>query len=125
MTFNEEGNVKATVYDEDKGPLTVESGKAFWKDAVEGTYQSYKRSEPLPDNSGNALKKVVHKNYNDIVNDPTKDVLVEFYCAMVRTLPSSLSYPRQGRGVSSEELHPRPVANGRYEQCFAGPPQRS
>jgi protein disulfide isomerase family A protein 3 len=43
-----------------------------------GKLEAYLKSEPLPDNSG-ALKVAVAKNFDEVVNDPERDVLIEFY----------------------------------------------
>jgi protein disulfide isomerase family A protein 3 len=37
------------------------------------------KSEPIPDNTEEAVKVAVAKNFDELVNDPTKDVLIEFY----------------------------------------------
>lgn len=37
------------------------------------------KSEEIPEETGEAVKVVVGKSFNQIVNDPTKDVLVKYY----------------------------------------------
>jgi len=37
------------------------------------------KSEPIPENNDAPVKVLVAKNFDQIVNDPTRDVLVEFY----------------------------------------------
>jgi len=52
---------------------------AFIASALEGTYISYRKSEPIPDNNDGPVTVVVGKTFDNIVLDQTKDVLVEFY----------------------------------------------
>jgi len=44
-----------------------------------GELEPYLKSEDIPEPNDQPVKVVVAKNFNGIVNDPTKDVLVEFY----------------------------------------------
>lgn len=37
------------------------------------------KSEPLPASNNEPVKVLVGRNFDEIVNDPTKDVLIEFY----------------------------------------------
>ena len=46
---------------------------------MDGSIKRHLKSEEVPDNSDNAVKVIVGKNFNDIVLDPTKNVFVEFY----------------------------------------------
>jgi len=57
----------------------VETLKNFIEKSIAGTYSSNKKSEPIPESNDGPVKVVVGKNFNDIVLDETKDVLVEFY----------------------------------------------
>lgn len=71
---------KSAIWDEDsEGPMTVESLKKFAEATSKGTYQSYIKSEPLPENNDGPVKVLVGKNFEDIVFQKDKDVLVEFY----------------------------------------------
>lgn len=59
--------------------LTTE-GIQKWVDSfLEGTLQPTIKSEEIPETNDGPVKVVVAKSYDQIVNDPTKDVLVEFY----------------------------------------------
>jgi len=52
--------------------------ETFVRDFMAGKLEAYLKSEPLPDNSG-PLKVAVAKNFDEVVNDPERDVLIEFY----------------------------------------------
>jgi protein disulfide isomerase family A protein 3 len=53
--------------------------RAFANDFVAGKVEKYLKSEPIPDNSANDVKVVVGKNFEEIVYDTSKDVLLEAY----------------------------------------------
>lgn len=65
-------------YDQDK-EITFEAIKAFVDDFVAGKIEPSIKSEPIPETQEGPVTVVVAKNYNDIVLDDTKDVLIEFY----------------------------------------------
>jgi len=44
-----------------------------------GNLEPYLKSEPVPDNSASAVKVAVAKNFDELVTNSEKDVLVEFY----------------------------------------------
>lgn len=58
--------------------FTYELLEEFARKVVNGDLESYIKSEPIPEQTGD-VKIVVGKNFEDIVNDNTKDVLIEFY----------------------------------------------
>jgi len=70
---------KFTIYNEEGDALTAETAIAFTNQALEGTYASYKKSEPIPAANDDAVKVIVGKTFQDIVFDKEKDVFVEFY----------------------------------------------
>merc|ERR1719232_1525184 len=57
----------------------MDTFKAFLDDFNAGKLEAYMKSEPLPDNSGNGVKVAVAKNFDELVSNSEKDVLVEFY----------------------------------------------
>jgi protein disulfide isomerase family A protein 3 len=63
----------------EEDPFTEEGFKAWLAKLVAGTAEGWKQSEPLPASNDGPVKVVVHRNFDSIVMDPTKDVLVEFY----------------------------------------------
>ena len=58
---------------------SVENVEKFVRDLVQGALEPYLKSEPIPESNNEPVKVVVAKNFDEIVNDPTKDVLIEFY----------------------------------------------
>ncbi|XP_034444883.1 protein disulfide-isomerase A3 [Hippoglossus hippoglossus] len=79
----------------DKFVMTEEfsrDGKAlqsFLQDYFDGTMKRYLKSEPIPENNDGPVKVLVAENFDDIVNDDSKDVLIEFYapwCGHCKTL---------------------------------------
>ncbi|KAH8910891.1 protein disulfide-isomerase precursor [Coniochaeta sp. PMI_546] len=65
-------------FDQDK-EITPEAIKAFVEEFVSGKMEPSVKSEPIPETQEGPVITVVAKNYNDIVLDDTKDVLIEFY----------------------------------------------
>lgn len=59
--------------------LTKENLINWAKDIVEGREKPFMRSDPVPETNDEPVKVIVGKNFEDIVMDETKDVLVEFY----------------------------------------------
>merc|ERR1719232_1001971 len=57
----------------------MDTFKAFLDDFKAGKLEACMKSEPLPDNSGNGVKVAVGKNFDELVTNSTKDVLIEFY----------------------------------------------
>uniref|UniRef100_A0A8C7DCP1 Protein disulfide-isomerase n=1 Tax=Oncorhynchus kisutch TaxID=8019 RepID=A0A8C7DCP1_ONCKI len=57
-------------------------GKAlerFLQDYFDGKLKRYLKSEPIPENNDGPVKTVVAENFDAIVNEEDKDVLIEFY----------------------------------------------
>ena len=51
----------------------------FARDLAAGKLEVYLKSEPLPPTNDEPVKIVVAKNFEEIVNDADRDVLIEFY----------------------------------------------
>ncbi|KPP78309.1 hypothetical protein Z043_102197 [Scleropages formosus] len=49
------------------------------EDYFAGKLKRFLKSEPRPENNNGPVKVVVAETFEEIVNDPTKDVLIEFY----------------------------------------------
>jgi len=69
-------NQKNYVFEEAFNPANVEK---FLEDFTDGKLSPHVRSEKIPAKEEGAVKTVVGKTFDNIVNDPTKDVLIEFY----------------------------------------------
>ncbi|XP_033120554.1 protein disulfide-isomerase A3-like [Anneissia japonica] len=52
---------------------------AFITAFFDGKLEQYLKSEPIPEDDEGPVKVVVAKNFDKVVNDDTKDVLIEFY----------------------------------------------
>ncbi|KAK4186148.1 putative disulfide-isomerase precursor [Podospora australis] len=65
-------------FDQEK-EITLEAVKEFVDSFVSGKVEPSIKSEPIPEKQEGPVTVVVAKNYNDIVLDDTKDVLIEFY----------------------------------------------
>jgi len=59
--------------------MTKDDITAFVDGVLDGSIERHLKSEDIPDNSENAVKVVVGKNFDEVVLDTTKNVLVEFY----------------------------------------------
>jgi protein disulfide-isomerase A1 len=70
---------KLTIYDEEGTALSFKSAVDFVTQTLEDKYQSYRKSEPIPENNDGPVKIIVGKNFEEIVRDKNKDVFVEFY----------------------------------------------
>jgi protein disulfide isomerase family A protein 3 len=59
--------------------FSMETFESFVNDFLDGKLEAYLKSEPVPASQDEPVKVVVAKNFEDIVNDESKDVLIEFY----------------------------------------------
>jgi len=59
--------------------FSVEALEKFANDVLDGKLEPYLKSEPIPTDTDEKVQVVVAKQFNEIVNDATKDVLIEFY----------------------------------------------
>jgi len=76
---NKGANPSFTIWNEETNTeVNADNLKAFVEGARDGTYESYVKSEPLPENNDGPVTVLVGKNFDQIVYDK-KDVLVEFY----------------------------------------------
>mmetsp|Transcript_16559 Transcript_16559/g.39398 ORF Transcript_16559/g.39398 Transcript_16559/m.39398 type:complete len:201 (+) Transcript_16559:908-1510(+) len=66
-------------YSHPDGTPSVASLKTFADDFLADKLEVYIKSEPVPENQGPGVQVIVGKNFQEIVMNSEKDVLVEFY----------------------------------------------
>ncbi|XP_076444268.1 protein disulfide-isomerase A3-like [Babylonia areolata] len=59
--------------------FSIENFDKFVRAVLNQEVDPYIKSEPVPSASDHPVKKVVGRTFNSVVNDKTKDVLIEFY----------------------------------------------
>ncbi|XP_005100751.1 protein disulfide-isomerase A3 isoform X2 [Aplysia californica] len=61
--------------------FSMDSFEQFVRDVLAGKVEAYMKSEPIPEDNDTPgkVKVVVGKNFDEIVNNEDKDVLIEFY----------------------------------------------
>merc|ERR1712152_66432 len=76
----------------------------FLKDYEAGKIEPHLKSEPVPETQG-AVKVAVAKNFDELVTQNTKDVLIEFYapwCGHCKKLVPT--YDELGEKMADEEV---------------------
>lgn len=58
--------------------FSYEALENFARRLAQGVVEPYLKSQPVPEQTAD-VKVVVAKNFDEIVNDKSKDVLIEFY----------------------------------------------
>jgi len=71
-------NTKGQVYKMNE-KFSVDTLQKFVNEFKEGKLKAYIKSEPVPESNDGPVKVVVGETFDQIVNDPSKDVLIEFY----------------------------------------------
>ena len=103
-------------YDQSKKLTAKDVGK-FVDDFVAGTIKPSIKSEPIPEKQEGDVQVVVAHNYQDVVIDNEKDVLLEFYapwCGHCKAYVSPLSQ-NQKHSVSNKS----PSLAPKYEELAA------
>jgi len=59
--------------------FSAEAVQQFFADYFEGNVEKHVRSEDEPDDNTGPVKVITGKNFDKLVNDPEKDVMIEFY----------------------------------------------
>jgi hypothetical protein len=59
--------------------FSVETFESFLKKLMAGELESFLKSEPIPDGTEGGVTIAVGKNFDDVVFNSGKDVLIEFY----------------------------------------------
>lgn len=108
------------------GEITLEKIKAFGEDFLEDKLKPFYKSDPVPETNDGDVKIVVGDNFDEIVLDESKDVLLEIYapwCGHCQSLePTYNKLAKHLRGVNSLVIakmdgttneHPRAKVIGR------------
>lgn len=107
------------------GELTVSSIKSFGEKFLEDNLKPFYKSDPVPENNDGDVKIVVGNNFDEIVLDESKDVLLEIYapwCGHCQSLePIYNKLGKHLRGIDSLVIakmdgttneHPRAKSDG-------------
>ncbi|XP_021746256.1 protein disulfide isomerase-like 1-4 [Chenopodium quinoa] len=107
------------------GEVTLDKLKAFAQGFVDDTLKPFYKSEPIPETNDGDVKIVVGNNFDEIVLDESKDVLLEIYapwCGHCQSLePIYNKLARHLRGIDSIVIakmdgttneHPRAKSDG-------------
>ncbi|KAL6203030.1 hypothetical protein ACLB2K_026734 [Fragaria x ananassa] len=118
------GNDDARKFILDK-EVTLANIKAFGEDFLEDKLKAFYKSDPIPETNDGDVKIVVGNNFDDIVLDESKDVLLEIYapwCGHCQSLePTYNKLAKHLRGIESIVIakmdgttneHPRAKADG-------------
>ncbi|XP_059666070.1 protein disulfide isomerase-like 1-4 [Cornus florida] len=107
------------------GELTLSSIKSFGENFLEDKLKPFYKSDPIPEKNDGDVKVVVGNNFDEIVLDESKDVLLEIYapwCGHCQSLePIYNKLAKHVRGIDSLVIakmdgttneHPRAKADG-------------
>lgn len=108
-----------------EGELTLENIKVFGENFLEDKLKPFMKSDPVPETNDGDVKIVVGNNFDEIVLDESKDVLLEIYapwCGHCQTLePIYNRLAKHLRGIESLVIakmdgttneHPRAKSDG-------------
>jgi len=62
-----------------EGEFSIEAFEKFVQDFLNGDLKPYLKSEEVPENQDGPVKVAVAKNFDELVTNSKKDVLIEFY----------------------------------------------
>lgn len=89
-----------------KEEFSVENLSAFAHDLDEGALEPYVKSEPIPEKNDGPVVVAVGKNFEEVVTNADKDVLIEFYapwcghCKKLAPIFDELGEKLKGEAVS-------------------------
>lgn len=76
LAFDTQGEGKKHLL---KGEISADSLNSFTEEFLEGTLEPYFKSDPVPEQDDSGVTVVVGKTFEEIVCDPSKDVLLEVH----------------------------------------------
>ncbi|XP_042904758.1 protein disulfide-isomerase A3 [Parasteatoda tepidariorum] len=88
-----------------KKEFSVENFESFVKDFLAGSLEPHLKSEDLPDDNDGPVKVAVARNFQELVIDSDKDVLIEFYapwCGHCKKLAPT--YEELGKELANEDV---------------------
>ncbi|XP_018325556.1 protein disulfide-isomerase A3 [Agrilus planipennis] len=88
-----------------KDDFSIETLELFAKSVLDGTLEPYLKSEPIPETNDDPVKIAVAKNFDEVVTNNDKDVLVEFYapwCGHCKKLAPTLD--ELGKKLENEDV---------------------
>lgn len=88
-----------------KDEFSIENFEEFLKQLDSGKLEPYLKSEPIPEDNSGPVTIAVGKNFNEVVTDVDKDVLIEFYapwCGHCKKL--SPIYDELGEKLKNEDV---------------------
>ncbi|KAI7735971.1 hypothetical protein M8C21_022383, partial [Ambrosia artemisiifolia] len=107
------------------GVLTLNNIKTFGENFLQGNLKPFYKSDPIPETNDGDVKIVVGNNFDELVLDESKDVLLEIYaswCGYCQALePTYNKLAKHFRGIDSLVIakmdgttneHPRAKSNG-------------
>lgn len=122
LAYTGNDDAKKFVFD---GDVTLDKIKAFGEDFIEDKLKPFFKSDPVPESNDGDVKIVVGNNFDEIVLDESKDVLLEIYapwCGHCQSLePTYNKLATHLRGIESIVIakmdgttneHPRAKSDG-------------
>ncbi|KAF4356424.1 hypothetical protein F8388_013289 [Cannabis sativa] len=122
LAYTGNDDAKKFVFDKE---VTLENIKAFGEDFLEDKLKPFYKSDPIPETNDGDVKIVVGNNFDEIVLDESKDVLLEIYapwCGHCQSLePTYNKLAKHLRSIDSIVIakmdgttneHPRAKADG-------------
>jgi len=88
-----------------KEEFSIENFEDFVKKFLDGSLEPHLKSEPLPEKNDGPVKVAVAQNFQELVTDNEKDVLIEFYapwCGHCKKLAPA--YEELGKEMKNEDV---------------------
>eukprot|EP00009_Paramoeba_aestuarina_P000350 CAMPEP_0201513850 /NCGR_PEP_ID=MMETSP0161_2-20130828/5813_1 /ASSEMBLY_ACC=CAM_ASM_000251 /TAXON_ID=180227 /ORGANISM="Neoparamoeba aestuarina, Strain SoJaBio B1-5/56/2" /LENGTH=452 /DNA_ID=CAMNT_0047910223 /DNA_START=97 /DNA_END=1455 /DNA_ORIENTATION=+ len=79
VAFDGRGERKAPISWHEDVAVDKEGFQQWVSNVIDGTQTPWMKSEPIPESNNGPVKVIVQKQWQELVGDNTKDVLVEFY----------------------------------------------